>query len=107
MDNEIILSYLEELAEQLGISVWDESINLEETFSAGGLCRVEGKYILILNSKTTTKEKIEVSIKALQKFELSNIYVKPVIRELLEGEGGHYEGKNSSGAFRQSEKKRE
>ncbi len=85
MDNEIILSYLEELAEQLGISVWDESINLEETFSAGGLCRVEGKYILILNSKTTTKEKIEVSIKALQKFELSNIYVKPVIRELLEG----------------------
>ena len=85
MDNEIILSYLKELAEQLGISVWDESINLEETFSAGGLCRVEGKYILILNSKTTTKEKIEVSIKALQKFELSNIYVKPVIRELLEG----------------------
>ena len=89
MDNEIILSYLEELAEQLGISVWDESINLEETFSAGGLCRVEGKYILILNSKTTTKEKIEVSIKALQKFELSNIYVKPVIRELLEGGSNH------------------
>lgn len=100
MDNEIILSYLEELAEQLGISVWDESINLEETFSAGGLCRVEGKYILILNSKTTTKEKIEVSVKALQQFDLSDMYVKPVIRELLENEGGHYEGKNSSGAFR-------
>ncbi len=85
MDNEIILSYLEELAEQLGISVWDESINLEETFSAGGLCRVEGKYILILNSKTTTREKIEVSVKALKQFDLSNMYVKPVIRELLEG----------------------
>jgi len=80
MDNEIILSYLEELAEQLGISVWDESINLEETFSIGGLCRVEGKYILILNSKTTTREKIEVSVKALQQFDLSNMYVKPVIR---------------------------
>ncbi len=86
MDNEIILSYLEELAEQLGISVWDESINLEETFSIGGLCRVEGKYILILNSKTTTREKIEVSVKALQQFDLSNMYVKPVIRELLEGD---------------------
>ncbi len=86
MDNEIILSYLEELAEQLGISVWDESINLEETFSAGGLCRVEGKYILILNSKSTTREKIEVSLKALQQFDLSNIYVKPIIRELLEGD---------------------
>ena len=85
MDNEIILSYLEELAEQLGISVWDESINLEETFSIGGLCRVEGKYILILNSKATIKEKIDVSVKALQQFDFSNIYVKPVIRELLEG----------------------
>ena len=89
MDNEIILFYLEELAEQLGISVWDESINLEETFSAGGLCRVEGQYILILNSKTTTKEKIEVSVKALQQFDLSNMYVKPVIRELLEGGSNH------------------
>jgi hypothetical protein len=89
MDNEIILFYLEELAEQLGISVWDESINLEETFSAGGLCRVERKYILILNSKTTTKEKIEVSVKALQQFDLSNMYVKPVIRELLEGGSNH------------------
>ncbi len=91
MDNEIILSYLKELAEQLGISVWDESINLEETFSAGGLCRVEGKYILILNSKTTTREKIEVSVKALQQFDLSDMYVKPVIRELLEG-GSNYGG---------------
>ena len=89
MDNEIILFYLEELAEQLGISVWDESINLEETFSAGGLCRVEGQYILILNSKSTTREKIEVSLKALQQFDLSNIYVKPIIRELLEKYDDH------------------
>ncbi len=91
IDDEILLAYLEELADQLEISVRDESINLEETFSAGGLCRVEGKYILILNSKTTTKEKIEVSVKALQQFDLSDMYVKPVIRELLEG-GSNYGG---------------
>ncbi|HOG91728.1 MAG TPA: hypothetical protein PLV50_14385 [Smithella sp.] len=84
MDDEIILSYLEELADQLGIMVRDENINLEETFSIGGLCRVEGKYILILNSKATIKEKIEVSVKALQQFDLNDMYVKPVIRELLE-----------------------
>jgi len=89
IDDEILLAYLEELADQLEISVRDESINLEETFSAGGLCRVEGKYILILNSKTTTKEKIEVSVKALKQFDLSNMYVKPVIRELLEKYDDH------------------
>jgi hypothetical protein len=45
MNDEILLSQFEELADQLGILVRDENINLEESFSTGGLCRVEGKYI--------------------------------------------------------------
>ena len=85
MDEEVILSRLEELAEKLEILVRDENINIEESSSTGGLCRVEGKYILILNSKATVKEKIQVMIEALNQFDLSDIYVKPVIRELLEG----------------------
>ena len=85
MDDEILLFQFEELAEQLGILVRDESINLEESFSTGGLCRVEGQYILILNSKATVNEKIHVMVKALQQFDLENIYVKPVLRDLLEG----------------------
>jgi hypothetical protein len=31
------------------------------------------------------KEKIQVMIEALHQFDLSDIYIKPVIRELLEG----------------------
>ena len=85
MDEEVILSQLEELADKLEILVRDENINIEESSSTGGLCRVEGKYILILNSKATMKEKIQVMIEALNQFDLSDIYVKPVIRELLEG----------------------
>ena len=84
MNDEIILSYLEELAEKLEILVRDENINIEESSSTGGLCRIEGKYVLILNSKATVKEKYQVMIKALQQFDLSGIYIKPVIRELLE-----------------------
>jgi hypothetical protein len=53
--------------------------------SSGGLCRIEKEYVLILNSKATVKEKIQVMIEALNQFDLSDIYVKPVIRELLEG----------------------
>ena len=83
--DEILLSQFEALADQLGILVRDENINLEESFSTGGLCHVEGKYILILNSKATVSEKIQVMIKALQQFDLDEIYVKPVLRELLEG----------------------
>lgn len=65
------------MAEKLEILVRDENVNMEESSSSGGLCLVEGKYILILNSKTTVKEKIQVAIKALQQFDLSDVYVKP------------------------------
>lgn len=84
MDEELLLNQLEELAEKLGILVRDENINIEETSSTGGLCRIEGKYVLILNSQGTVKEKNKVMIKALQQFDLSEVYIKPVIRELLE-----------------------
>jgi hypothetical protein len=85
MDEEVLLSQLEELADKFKILVRDENINIEESSSTGGLCRVEGKYILILNSKATVREKIQVMIEALNQFDLSDIYIKPVIRELLEG----------------------
>ncbi len=85
MNEEVLLNQLKELAEKLGISVRDENIDIEESSGFGGLCRVEGKYILILNSRAAMKEKNQVMIKALQQFDLSEIYIKPVIRELLEG----------------------
>ena len=84
VDDEITLRHLEELADRLGILVRDENINIDDVSSSGGLCFVEGKYILILNSKTTVQEKIQVAIKALQQFDLSDVYVKPAIRALLE-----------------------
>jgi hypothetical protein len=84
MDEAVILYQLEELAEKLEILVRDENINIEESSSTGGLCRIEGKYVLIINSKATSTEKIQVIIKALQQFDLGDIYIKPVIRELLE-----------------------
>ena len=85
VNDEVIFSYLEELADKLEILVRDENINIEESSSPGGLCSVEGKYVVILNSKATVKEKIQVMIAALQQFDLRDMYIKPVIRELLDG----------------------
>jgi hypothetical protein len=86
MNEEVLLNQLEELADKLEILVRDENVNIDESSTTGGLCRIEGKYVLILNSQATIKEKIQVMIKALQQFDLSDMYIKPVIRELLEGE---------------------
>lgn len=85
INDEVLLSYLEELAERLEILVRDENINLEESYCVGGLCRVDGKYILILNARATVKEKNQVMIKAIKQFDLSEMFIKPVIRELLDG----------------------
>jgi hypothetical protein len=84
MNNEILLNQLIELAGKLEISVREENLNTEESSSAGGLCRVEGKYILMLNSKSPLKEKNRVMIRALQQFDLHEIYIKPAVRALLE-----------------------
>jgi len=85
MNDEALFNELTELAERLGISVRDENINIEESSSNGGLCRVDGKYFLILNSKAAVEEKNRVMIKALTQFDLGAIFIKPFIRELLEG----------------------
>ncbi|MEI8172066.1 MAG: hypothetical protein WCH07_01120 [Deltaproteobacteria bacterium] len=80
-----ILTQLEDLAEKLGIEVRYENVNVEESFGTGGLCRIQGKSVLIIHSHATSKEKIQVMTAALKVFDLGDIYVKPVIRELLEG----------------------
>ncbi|MFH0813676.1 MAG: hypothetical protein V2A69_12690 [Pseudomonadota bacterium] len=84
MDDLTALSQLEGLADKLGIQIRYEKIE-DELTGAGGLCRIEGKYVLIIHSKATVKEKIQVMTQALRRFDLGDIYVRPAIRELLEG----------------------
>jgi hypothetical protein len=90
LDDRTILNQLEELAERLGIEIRYGNIGVEESHRMGGLCRVQGKYFLIMHSRLTRKEKIGVILKTLKGFESGDIYVRPVIRELLDrsGDGG-------------------
>jgi N-dimethylarginine dimethylaminohydrolase len=84
MDDDTALNQLEGLAEKLGIPIRYEIIQ-DELTGLGGLCRIEGQYILIIHSKATVKDKIEILSEALRRFDLSDIYLKPVLRELLDG----------------------
>ena len=84
MDDYINTLFLfEELADKLDISIRYETMD-DELMGPGGLCRIQGKFILVINSKATTNEKIRIMIEALRKFDLDDIYVKPALRELLE-----------------------
>ena len=83
MDDYTTLSQLEGLADKLGIPIRYEKIE-DELTGTGGLCRVEGNFILIIHSKADVKEKIQIMIEALRRFDLNDIYVRPALRALLE-----------------------
>jgi hypothetical protein len=83
IEDHTALSHLEGLADQLGIAIRYEIIK-DELTGPGGLCRIEGKYILIIHSTATVKEKVQIMTEALRRFDLGDIYVMPVLRELLE-----------------------
>ena len=75
------------MAESLGIEIRYESLNDEVTNSAGGLCRIRGKTVLILNNRASVGARLKTVAKALNRFDLGSIYVKPALREFLEKEG--------------------
>ena len=85
MKDELLLSQLEDLAYKLGITIRHFKFIRDESSGRGGLCRIRREYVLFVDSQATTKEKILVMIEALKKFDLGDIHVMPVIRDLLNG----------------------
>jgi hypothetical protein len=83
--DELVLSQLEGLADKLGIAIRHFKFIRDESSGPGGLCRIRGEYVLFLDSQATTKEKVSITIQALKQFDLGDIHVMPVIRDLLEG----------------------
>lgn len=85
--NEKLLGQLEDLAGNLGIEVRFEKLKKESAFFPGGLCKVKGEDIIIINSTAPLEDKIEILGKALSPFDLSQIYVLPAVREFLDSLG--------------------
>ncbi len=86
MDEKTIAEQLEELAKTFGIQIRNEAIKQDEDLVrvVGGLCRLKGEYVLIINSKATTRDRIWTLATALKHFDLDRIYLRPVLRELLD-----------------------
>ncbi len=86
MDENVILDQLEEVIEKLGVQIRYDAIKQDENSInvVGGLCLLQGEYLLIINSKATIREKIWTLGMALKQFDYEEIYIRPVLRELLE-----------------------
>jgi hypothetical protein len=88
LDEAIAIDHLEALAHKLGVLVRYEHLDTETAFPSGGLCRIRDKHIIIVNARAAPAEKVKTLISALRRFDLSEIYLKPAIRDLLEDNGG-------------------
>lgn len=86
MDDVTTLNQLEELAVRLGMTIRYEPLKIEGSVYIGGFCRVKGQDFVIVHKKATTQERIHVLADALKRRELSEIYILPSLRKLLNQE---------------------
>ncbi|NOZ07431.1 MAG: hypothetical protein GXO91_00980 [FCB group bacterium] len=71
----------ERLAEQLGIRI----VNGKGNFS-GDYCLVEKDKYIVLNKNKPLEQRLKRFAVAFSKLDLSNIYLKPALRNLIENE---------------------
>ncbi len=86
MDETATLGHLEALAHNLGVEIRYESMEGDNPLSLGGMCRIRNKQVIIINQKAATSDKVRTLVKALKCFDLTQIYLRPVLRDLLDGE---------------------
>ena len=86
MDEKTIIDQLEELIERFGVQIRHEAIRQDEdsVHVIGGLCLLRGEYVLIINSKATIRDKINTLGMALKQFDHDKLYMRPILRELLD-----------------------
>ena len=104
MDENALTDLLEEVIERFGVRIRYEAIRQDEDSGkvVGGLCYLRGEYVLIVNSNATVRDRINTLATALKHFDLDQIYIRPVVRELLE----RLSRKNPLGAGMPDETKR-
>jgi len=86
VDDHIALDQLEALAYGLGIEVRYEKIPQDDVTISGGLYRLKGKNVIVIDSRAKAKDRIRTLVHALKPFDLTDVYIRPALRELLEKE---------------------
>ena len=81
MNPQSILQSFENLIQNLSID-----LRYEKGDFAGGLCRMPGKRVLIINHKLPIENKIKLIASELRLLDLNHIYIRPALRKIIDGE---------------------
>ena len=85
MDEAAILGHLEALAHTLDVQIRYEQLESDTAFPRGGFCRIRERHVIIVDKRATTREKVRTLAVALRRFDLSQVYLRPAVRDFLEG----------------------
>ena len=77
-----MLEELEKAAGQLSVKVSYES--LAATVGHGGLCRVKEQYRVIIDKRASVQERVTTLAHALAQLDLSEIFLSPEVRSLVD-----------------------
>jgi hypothetical protein len=94
MEENRLLQELEEIAEKLSISVQYDDLTGMDFRVKGGLCRLRGKNVIIMDRRMPPRERIDLLAGALCQFDLSSISMKPYVR-LIIGDGSETQDKGT------------
>ncbi|MBW2108248.1 MAG: hypothetical protein JRI36_06250 [Deltaproteobacteria bacterium] len=80
-----LCEYLEDLLQRLGVTVRYENLRTQHEVPAkSGLCVVAGHRYFFMDRKTDPAERISELTACLAQMDLSGVYIKPAIRELVD-----------------------
>jgi hypothetical protein len=84
-----LVSALEAVAARLGIAVRYEVMDrtLSPRQSGGGLCRLRGQPMILLDADLSARERIAILAQALATFDLDGIYLPPLVRSTIRAHG--------------------
>ena len=82
MDAQSALDELEQLAEHLDVTIQYDHFTGEGS-GAGGLCKVKGKWRVIMERSAAKSEKVAMLARCLSRFDSDGHFVSPAVRDLL------------------------
>jgi hypothetical protein len=82
---EELAAALEALAARLGIPVRYEPMDraVSQGRSSGGLCRLRGQQMILVDQSLGARERIAVLAQALGSFDLDGVYLPPLVRATI------------------------
>ena len=81
MTHEQILSELEQLAENCGITIRYEKGDFD-----GGYCVLKAERLIVINKRLALARRTSVLAQGLAEVGIDELYLKPVVREYIEDE---------------------